>query len=192
MAFVANACASAPTAGAIGEGFDVHPAVTSVDTAKPPHFAWIELDRQNWVALLLVQPGRGVTLLYPRDSATDNKLTAGAHQLTFTLSNTRATVDSLNRARRRTPGREDTLRTITEQRTSAPPAQMQDNYLLLFSSPELLTWTRVHDKLTGVSIPIDDMEALNAVAKAVKSTQPTEPREWGAYYRLIDLTAPPR
>jgi hypothetical protein len=49
---------------------------------------------------------------------------------------------------------------------------------------------RVHDKLTGVSIPTDDMEALNAVAKAVKSTLPTEPREWAAYYRLVDLTTP--
>jgi hypothetical protein len=31
------------------------------------------------------------------------------------------------------------------------------------------------------------MEALNAVAKAVKSTIPNEPREWGGYYQLVEL-----
>lgn len=189
-ALVVSACATAPTSGALGEGFNHHPAVTAVDTARPPHFAWVELDQQDYVALLLVQPGRGVSLLYPRDSAMDNRLTAGAHQLTFSLPNNRALLDSLNRQRRRTPGREDTLRTVAEQRAASgmAPPQTMDNYLLLFASPEPITYAKVHDKLSGVSIPIDDMEALNAVAKAVKSTLPTEPREWGAFYRLLDLS----
>jgi hypothetical protein len=192
VGLVASACVSAPNNGPLGEGFNLHPAITSVDTAKPPHFAWVELDQQNYVALLLVQPGRGVTLLYPRDSALDNRLSAGAHQITFALISGRATLDSLNRLRRRTPGRGDTLRTMAEQRTaSSMSAQLPlDNFLLLFSSPEQISYARIHDKLTGVSIPTDDMEALNAVSKAVKSTLPTEPREWGAYYRLIDVTPP--
>lgn len=191
VGFVASACVSSPNAGPLGEGFNLHPAITSVDTAKPPQFAWVELDQQNYVALLLVQPGRGVTLLYPRDSSLDNQLSAGAHQLTFALTSGRALLDSLNRSRRRTPGREDTLRTIAEQRTpSSMAAQPPDNFLLFFSSPEQISYVRVHDKLTGVSIPTDDIEALNAVAKAVKSTLPTEPREWAAYYRLVDFTTP--
>jgi hypothetical protein len=184
---------STPNAGPLGEGFNLHPAVTSVDTAKPPTFAWIELDQQDYVALVLVQPSRGVTLLYPRDSVTDNRLSAGAHQLTFLLSATRASMDSLNRVRRRTPQREDSMRIASERRApssmSAPAAT--ENYLLLFASPEPISYARVHEKLTGISIPIEDMEALNAVAKAVKSTLPTEPRQWAAYYRLIEL-APPR
>jgi hypothetical protein len=183
---------SAPNAGALGEGFNLHPAITSVDTARPPKFAWIDLDQQDYVVLVLVQPSRGVTLLYPRDSVTDNRLSAGAHQLTFLLASSRASIDSLNRLRRRTPQREDSLRIASERRAPSgvsTPATT-DNFLLLFASPEPISYARVHEKLTGISIPIDDMEALNAVAKAVKATLPTEPREWGAFYRLADLTPP--
>jgi hypothetical protein len=184
------ACASAPTSGPLGEGFSLHPAITSTDTAHPPRSAWIDLDKEQYVALLLVTPGRGVTLLYPRDSVTDNHLSAGAHQLAFNLTATRdptrSTVDSLNRARRR-PVARDTVRSVTEQRGMAQQAAF-DTFLLLVTSPQPLVYSRVREKIVGVSIPIENDEALNAVAKAVKSTLIAEPREWAAFYRQVALT----
>jgi hypothetical protein len=92
--------------------------------------------------------------------------------------------------RRRTPGRQDTLRTVAEQRAASGMAATPtfESYLLLFASPEQISYTRVHEKLAGVSIPIEDMEALNAVSKAVKATLSTEPRAWGAFYHHVDIT----
>ena len=43
------------------------------------------------------------------------------------------------------------------------------------------------DKTAGVSIPLVDNEALNAVGKAIRSTLP-EPRTMAGYYQIIELT----
>jgi hypothetical protein len=189
LPLVIAACASAPTSGALGEGFDYHPAITAVDTAVPPHYAWIDLDKQQYVALLLVTPGRGTTILYPRDSIADNLLGAGAHQLSFQIRSQRAAVDSLDRLRRRTPARQDTLRRTAEERTSGRgPQPVYETYLLLVTSPQKLSYSRIQEKTAGVSIPIEVNEALNAVSKAVKATLTTEPREWAAYYRQVSIT----
>lgn len=182
------ACATAPRSGPLGEGFNLHPAITSIDTAHPPRSAWIELDQQNYAVLLLVTPGRGVTVLFPRDSNANNRLGAGAHQLTFNIPVPRSVTDSLNRTRRRTPERTDTLRSVAERRASAPPVQLASTYLLLVASPQRLSYARVLEKTAGVSIPLEEMEALNAVAKAVKSTITAEPREWAAFYRTAAVT----
>ena len=63
-------------------------------------------------------------------------------------------------------------------------------YLLVVTSPQQLKWSRVIDRTAGWSIPLDDMEALNAVAKQVKSTIANEPRDWSAAYHVVVLTRP--
>ena len=45
----------------------------------------------------------------------------------------------------------------------------------------------MRDKTVGVTIPIEDVEALNAIAKAVKSTLAVEPREWAGYYQHVEI-----
>jgi hypothetical protein len=191
LPLLAAACASAPNAGALGEGFDLHPAITAVDSAIPPHSAWIDLDKQQYVVLLLVTPGRGVTILYPRDTIVDNRLSAGAHELTFVLTSQRAQiaqVDSLNRMRRRTSAGDDSLRRGAERGARGGAPATYQPYLLLVASPQPLSYARIRDKISGVSIPIDEMEALNAVSKTVKATLTTEPREWASYYRAVNVT----
>jgi hypothetical protein len=189
MTFVVLACASAPTFGPLGEGTVANPRITNVDTAFPPRHVWVELQQPGYVALLLVAPGHSATLLYPRDSATNNELRAGTHQITFAVPDLMVESDSIQRARARdsvragAPGRARGTRTRTVQ--PIPPAT--PTYLLLVTSPQQLHYGRIVEKTLGVSIPNIDEEALNAVGKAIKSTIANEPRDWGGFYRLIEL-----
>ena len=195
---VESACAKTLTEGALGEGTAPAPKIASADSTRPPRFAWIELAQPAYVALLLVAPGHSATLLYPRDSSVDNHLSAGSHQLSFEVPRTlaqsdservrqlRARLDSMSRGTGRPGG--------TEGRAggSGPgplPATTQ-TFLLLVTSPQQLSYSRIREKTSGVSIPTDDMEALNAVGKAVRSTIATEPRDWAAAFRRVVVRRP--
>jgi hypothetical protein len=189
-------CASTPDAGPLGEGTSLRaPLITTVDTAHPPHSLWVQLQDSAYVAVLLVAPGHSATLLYPREQFTSNQLTAGAHQLTFDVPDLLVSADSLRDAERaaarqridsagRTRARR---RTGANQPMPAPLSPIIPTYFLVITSPQPLVYQRIVDRTAGVSIPTDEIEALNAVAKAVKSTLPHEPREWAGYYRRVDL-----
>jgi len=192
---VALACASAPQAGPLADGEAQHPVITAVDSSVPPRSAWIQMDQPGYAALFLVAPGHSATLLYPPDSLTSNKLTAGTHVLNVavpellvqrdTLRNAdragypRQRRDTLGRSAGRQPG--DTLQ--PRGRTAISPTTA--TYLLLVTSPQPLVYSRLVEKTAGVSIPLLENEALNAVAMAVKSTIASEPRDWAAYYKRV-------
>jgi hypothetical protein len=59
-------------------------------------------------------------------------------------------------------------------------------YMLLVTSPQPLVYQRMIERTAGVSIPSIDVEALNAVAKAVRATIP-EPRSVSGYYEPIQM-----
>ena len=189
--FVAG-CVSVPVAGTLGEG-PVYPRITAVDSMHPRRSAWIEMDQPGYAALLLVAPSHSATLLYPRDSLTSNKLSAGAHLLTFQIPDLLVQTDSL-RARRQQS--DSSLRNPggvrAPPRGSGPPPvpAATPTYLLLVTSPQPLSYQRIIEKTAGVSIPSIEMEALNAVAKAIKATIPSEPREVSGYYQHIELRKP--
>lgn len=185
------ACASAPTAGPLGEGTVVHPGITFVDTTFPPRHATVRLDQPGYVALLLVAPGHSATLLFPADSVTPNQFPAGTHQIGFQIPGLLAATDSMLAQARAQRGR-DTSRLSTRARSSrsgmmAPLPPTTPTFLLVVTSPQQLSHRRIVEKTAGVSIPLVETEALNAVGKAIKSTIANEPREWAGYYRLIEL-----
>jgi hypothetical protein len=61
-------------------------------------------------------------------------------------------------------------------------------YLLLFATPAPLQYGEVRRKVEGVTTPLDVDEALNAIAKQVRSTlDPSVP--WAAY--ALEVTAQP-
>ena len=172
----------------------------SADTSRPPKNALVELDQPGYAVVVLVAPGHSATLLYPADSATDNRLSAGAHHLTFLVPDLLVQFDSVRnpdrapRVRRQqdssilNPGRQryDTSTRSRQGRLSAITPSTP-TYLLLVTSPWPLVYRRILDKTAGVSIPMVETEALNAVAKAIKSTIPNEPREWAGYYQRVEL-----
>jgi hypothetical protein len=183
-------CANVPAAGALGEGTVAAPKLTSADTTRPPRFAWIELTQPAYVALVLVAPGHSATLLYPRDTATDNHLAAGTHQLTFEVPRSLAQSDSERvralRQRLDSVSRGSARGGSVRGSGPGPISATTPTYLLLITSPQPLVYRRILEKTAGVSIPTVEMEALNAVGKAVRSTITEEPRDWaGAYTRVV-------
>lgn len=189
LALAVTACVSALQAGNLEPDSSLKPKIVAVDTARPPRNIFAQLDRDGYAAVILVIPGHSATLLYPADSATDNRLTAGSHQLPFEIPS-HLTRDSLRLIMPRNPSRRvDTTRVRTGRIVNMAP--VPDNahvYLLLLTATQPLTYGRIMDKTAGVSIPLLDDEALNAITKAVKATLPVEPREIGAYFTEIDLT----
>jgi hypothetical protein len=155
------------------------------------------MDQPGYVVLLLVAPGHSATLLYPADSLMSNKLTAGAHHVTFQIPDLLAQTDTLRYPAQRGRQQPDSaLRNPggvrAPSRGSGPPPvpAATQTYLLLVTSPQPLSYQRIIEKTAGVSIPSIETEALNAVAKAIKSTIPSEPREISGYYQRIELRKP--
>lgn len=194
MIFVGAACATVPIAGALGEGSSHLPRITGVDTAHPPRGVSVQLDENAYVAVLLVASGHSATLLFPRDSVTDNQRPAGAHFFAFEIPEVLVPSDS-QRARallgQRDTSRANVARARAQRpRTVAPLLPTTPTYLLVVTSPQALSYQRIVEKTAGVSIPVDDLESLNAVGKAVKSTIPAEPRTWAGYYQPVALRRP--
>jgi len=187
----AGACASFPKAGAVGEMPAAPTRITAVDSAYPPRSLSLQLDQAAYTAVLLVAPGHSATLLYPTDSTTDNRLNAGAHVLQVTVPASLLETDSARIAgliRQRDSARVRPRGGPTIRTPALPPTT--PTYFLVVTSPQPLSHRRIIEKTTGVSIPLDDLEALNAVGKAVKSTIDVEPRAWTGFYQLVHLRKP--
>ena len=187
LAFLTASCAKRADTGVIADGSTLQPKIIARDTASPPRSATIELDRAGYVALLLVAPGHSATLLYPRDSATNNQMGPGAHQIAFqipsglVLSDTAAA--NRNRARRDSAASRQRTRTVM----SPPIDPTMGSFLLLLTSPQRLDYARMVERTSGVSLPTIETEALNAIAKAIKGTLVTEPRELSGFYQRVEL-----
>ena len=192
---VIGACSSSPNAGPLGEGMSGATKIVAVDSARPPAALQVDLEQPSYVAVLLVAPGHSATLLFPRDSVTDNRFPAGRATVRFEIPGLLIRSDSAMIQRRRDDRRrEDSLarvrsRTRQTGRSSAPPPLGPETptYLLVVTSPQPLAYQRIIDKTAGVSIPLVDSEALNAVGKAIRSTL-AEPRTMAGYYQLIELS----
>lgn len=194
LTIVGLACVKTPTAGLLGEGASSAPKLVAIDTTRPPKTLSVQLDRSAYAAVLLVAPGHSATLLYPRDSLTDNRLAAGTSVLSIDVPGVLVRNDSVMVARRERQRQEqDSLlrrrARRTERATMPPPiAPATITYLLLVTSPQPLDYNRILTKTAGVSIPLIEIEALNAVGKAIKSTLAAEPREWAGFYQRIELS----
>jgi len=60
----------------------------------------------------------------------------------------------------------------------------REGYLLVIATGDPLTYTSVARRIDGVTIPAEDEEALNTVAKLVVGTTARN-RPWSAYYKLV-------
>lgn len=192
----AAACSSSPNAGPLGEGMAGALKIVAVDTSRPPRSVAVELDEPSYVAVLLVAPGHSATLLYPRDSVTSNRFEAGVATVSFEVPGMLVRSDSaLVAARRNQRVRNDSVARVrsrirTGQRPQGPGPLPPDTptYLLLVTSPQPLAYQRLIERTAGVSIPLVESEALNAIGKAIRSTLLSEPRTLSAYYQLVELS----
>ncbi len=190
MAFFAGACASAPKVGPLGEGSATAPKIVALDTTVPPRSVAVELPEPAYAALLLVAPGHSATLLYPGDSAVSNHLSAGRTALSFRIPDNLVPTDSTGMLRRTRVPSDTSLRSTRRMSSMGAGPIRPDTpaFLLLVTSPQRLDYKRMQEKTAGVSLPAFDMEALNAVAKTIKSTITEEPRTWAGYYHQVQLS----
>jgi hypothetical protein len=181
------ACASGPQIHKLGDYGAVSPLFTTPQNEKTPTEMTVNLARPAYVAALFVVPGRGSVILYPTDTSMNTHLDAGAHTIPVHFRESAFNRDSMLVALRRgTPDRggrrnpQPTVRVDTTRRDSSRLGGIRDpgpgaspiGYLLLVASPAEIPLSSLQHRINGITIPIDDDEALSTVMKLVKSTLP--------------------
>ena len=192
------ACASAPQPRQLGDYNAFTPRLAVVDSERPPRNLTVNLSAPASVVVMYVAPGRSTRIVYPTDSlAAPPRLAAGMQQITAAWPRPRMVTDSTRRdsiaranrarARRDSIGRGNIPRSVTA--LPDPEAGLAPTgYLLLFATPGPLHYGEVRRKVEGVTTPLGVDEALNAIAKQVRSTlDPSAP--WAAY--ALEVTAQP-
>ena len=185
VAIAIGACASAPKPIPLGEYTGLRPAYTTSPKEATPSKATVSLAEPAYVALMFVVPGRGSVVVYPSDSGTYNHLDAGQHDVALRFPESIPTRDSLRammqRAQRgggtrRPPSSRDTTAGALSGSFRDSPSASPLGYLLLVASPDNLAFSMLKRRVEGVTIPIEDDEALSTVMKLVKASLPDRAR----------------
>jgi len=163
---------------------DLSPRVAATKGERIPQHLTVQLARPANVAVFLVVPGRGSTLLFPADSTQSQYVEAGPHLVETSLERN-APSDTSRLLRRPQPsgrpggpgGRAGGRGT---GRDTLGVGFNQHGYLLIYASQEPLPYSALSTRVSGLSIPIEDDDALNTVTKLIReSTHTTGP--WAAY-----------
>jgi hypothetical protein len=209
LLLLAGACASAPQVLRLGDAPDLGATLSLVDSATPPVNLEVELTQPAHVVVLHVVPGAGASLVYPRDTSQGpTHFLVGKHRIRawYPGRGLRTEGDSLLPTARdslldiRRPTLPDSLdrtrggrtRTTAGDRVEDPrerqPRNVPSSYLLLVATPARLHPDTVRRRVEGVTIPLNEMEALNAMGKLVRSTaQPGA--TWAGHAVPIRLSA---
>jgi hypothetical protein len=172
-----------------GQYTDLGPKVAPQQGDRIPRHLTVQLARPANVAVFLVVPGRGSELLFPADSAQSQYMEGGSH-LVETSRARMAANDSSRLIRRPTPapaptsqnppqrGRGNARGTFGDSLPLLGPNQ--HGYLLIYASQEPLTYQTLKTRVSGLSIPIEDDDALNTVTKLIRGTTKTN-GPWAAF-----------
>jgi hypothetical protein len=197
-ALLLAACASAPKPRQLGNYGLLAPRLAVVDSERPPRNLTVDLAAPASVVVVYVAPGRSTRVVYPADSlGAVPRLGAGTQRIVASWPRPRVAADSarrdsIARANRPRPRRDSIARASMPRPGMALPdpeaGLAPTGYLLLFATPGPLPYGEVRRKVEGVTTPLDVDEALNAIAKQVRSTlDPAAP--WAAY--ALEVTAVP-
>jgi hypothetical protein len=194
---VAVACAGAPQPRQLGQYAALTPRLSVVDSERPPRTLTVDLAGPASIVVMYVAPGRSTRIVYPADSVDAPRFPAGSRRITATWPRPRPSADS---ARRDSVARANRARarrdSVARANMPRPVPVLPDpeaglaptGYLLLFATPHALRYGEVRRKVEGVTTPLDVDEALNAIAKQVRSTlDPAAP--WAAY--ALEVTVEP-
>jgi hypothetical protein len=207
-----TACASGPEIRKLGDYGSVNPLFTTPANQKTPSEITVNLTQPAYLAALFVVPGRGAVIVYPADSAMNTHVDAGSHTIPVHFTEMPFNRDSMLAAiRRGTQGttrrsppqpqptvRPDTLfRDTTRSRGDSSrlrglrgepgPGASPIGYLLLVASPTAIPLATLQRHVNGITIPIDDNEALSTVMKLVKAALP-DGTNLAGYARELDRT----
>jgi hypothetical protein len=169
------ACATAKP-HVFGEFNDLSPRVAPVQGERIPQHLTVQLGRPANVAVFYVVPGRGSTLLFPQDSTAAQYVESGSH-LVQTAQAGLTMTDSSRLMRMpgggggaRPQGNRTQNRGGYGRDTLPMPMFNQRGYLLVFASQQPLAYKALTTRVAGISIPIDDDDALNTVIKLIRET----------------------
>lgn len=180
---ITSGCASAKP-HLFGQYNDIEPKVAPTAGERSPQHLTVQLARPANVAVFLVVPGRASVLLFPSDSTQSQYVEAGAHLVQTAaakgaLSDTSRLVRLPQGARQPATGR--TGRAGGLPRDSVPILGFnQHGYLLIFASQQPMPYSTIATRVAGISVPIDDKDALNTVTKLVRETTHIA-GPWAAY-----------
>jgi hypothetical protein len=162
------------------------PRITPKEGERTPQHVTVELARPANVAVFLVVPGRGSQLLFPADSTQSGYIEAGSHTVETSLARLALGSDSSRLMRR--PG--DPPVPAGQRPTGARGRTGRDSlsafgagirgYLLVYASQAPLPYSTLYTRVHGISIPIEDDDALNTVTKLIRETTRTT-GPWAAY-----------
>ena len=173
-AAILAACASAKP-HVFGEFNDLSPRVAPVQGERIPQHLTVQLGRPANVAVFYVVPGRGSTLLFPQDSTATQYVEAGSHlvqtaQAGMTMSDTSRLMRIPAGGGARPQGGRTQNRGGFGRDSLPMPMFNQRGYLLVFASQQPLAYKTLTSRVAGISIPIDDDDALNTVIKLIRET----------------------
>jgi len=166
-----------------GQYTEYTPKVAATKGERSPLHVTVQLAKPANVAVFLVAPGRASTLLFPADSLQSPLVEAGAHLLETALA--RQAADTAGRGRRGLPGQRDSIQNLGRGRGGRGDLPTtfgfnQRGFLLVYASQEPLPYTTLSTRVSGISVPIDDTDALNTVTKLIRETTHTTGR-WAAF-----------
>lgn len=167
-------CASAKP-HVFGDANDIAPRVAPVQGERIPQHLTVQLARPANVAVFYVVPGRGSILLFPQDSTANEYVEAGSHLVQtstagLALSDTSRLMRIPAGGARPTGGRTRGSNGGFGRDSLPIPSFNQRGYLLLFASQQPMPYRTLSTRVAGISIPIDDDDALNTVIKLIRQT----------------------
>lgn len=164
---------------------DFAPKVAPQQGERIPQHLTVQVNRPANVAVFFVVPGRGSQLLFPADSAQTGFLQSGPHLVETSLARQALSDTSrlLRRPNTQAGGQRGGQQGARGRGNFDPNGQIGGNtrgYLLVYASQEPLPYNVLSTRVNGISIPIDDDDALNTVTKLIRETTHTT-GTWAAY-----------
>ena len=176
---VITACATGGPAQ-FGQYPELMPKVAATKGERSPQHITVQLAKPANVAVFLVAPGRASTLLFPADSVQPQLVEAGSHLVETRIA--RQAADTAGRGARGQTGQRDTLQNRGRGRGDLPTTfgYNQRGYLLIYASQQPLPYNTLLNSVSGISVPIDDTDALNTVIKLIRERTHTT-GQWAAF-----------
>ena len=178
LAAILAACASARP-HTYGDYAGLAPQVSAQKGERIPQHVTLQLNRPANVAVFLVIPGRGSQLIFPADSTSSGYIEAGSHSVTTSVKRN-ALSDTSRLIRLPNQPRQQPSRGRAVRDSLNPLGLSGDGYLLMYASEQPLPFNILSTRVSGLSIPIDDTDALNTVTKLIRETTRTS-GPWAAY-----------
>jgi hypothetical protein len=185
-ALLAAGCASSAP-HQFGQYQELGPKVAATPGERLPQHIKVQLDRPANVAVFLVTPGRPTTLLFPSDSTESGHMESGSHLVATSLAGV-SLGDTTRLTRRPTQGGRGGRMPNQGQRGGVPSGRdtlpafgfNQHGYLLIFAAQQPLPYKTLATRVAGLSVPIDDDDAINTVTKLVRERTALT-GSWAAY-----------